>query len=250
MLLSPLLCLIVVVAGVMIGSIGIGGVLQVPALHYLGGIPMHTIVPACMLAYLVPGLVGGVVYHRHGSMHWPAARRICLGAIPGAFLGAWLLPMAPAVLLECMVALMILYSGMDALRMRNRQDGAMVSLADSSYIAVGFVTGLISALTGAGGPLTLVPLLVWLRLPVRIIVGLGQVIQVPIALMATLGNLRNDAVDIKLSLTLAVLLSLGVIAGGMVAHRLPEKQLKKIVAVLLVLVGLAMIARLFTRLMY
>lgn len=243
MLLSPLVMLLVLVVGMLVGSIGIGGVLQVPVLRYLGDYAMHTIIPACMLAYLLPGMVGAMVYHRHGNLHWPSAWRLCLGAMPGALLGAWLLPMAPALLLELLVAALILFSGFDALVRKTPKDTAGGSLQTSGYFAVGLVTGTASALTGAGGPLMLVPLLIWFRVPVRIIVGLGQIIQIPISIMATAGNLKNGAVDLQLSLWLAIVLSAGVFLGGWAAHRLPEQGLKKTVAVLLVLVGVMMLAR-------
>jgi uncharacterized membrane protein YfcA len=241
-MLSPLVMLCVLIVGVMIGSIGIGGVLQVPVLRVLGEIPIHSVIPACMLAYLLPGIVGAFVYHRHGSLHWPAATRVCAGALPGAFLGAWLLPSAPAALLEVLVGLLILASGVDALTRKQR--GETGGLGNPGYIGVGFITGAISALTGAGGPLTLVPILVWYRVPVRVVVGLGQVIQIPISLMATAGNLRTGMVDLHLALWLTLILSAGVLIGGWLAHRLPEQRLRRGVAVLLVLVGAGLLIRL------
>jgi len=42
---------------------------------------------------------------------------------------------------------------------------------------VGFVVGVGSALTGTGGPTLLLPLLVWLRVPMLTAVGLAQAIQ-------------------------------------------------------------------------
>ena len=241
-MLTPLVMACVLVVGIMIGSIGIGGVLQVPVLRILGDIPIHSVIPACMLAYLVPGILGALVYHRHGSLHWPAALRVCAGAVPGALLGALLLPSAPATLLELLVGLLIAGSGLNALRRRQRE--ASGELAGGGYLVVGFLTGTLSALTGAGGPLTLVPLLVWYRVPVRIVVGLGQVIQIPISLMATAGNLRTGMVDIELALTLTVILSVGVVFGGWVAHKLPEQRLRRGVAVLLVVVGAGLLVRL------
>ena len=244
MLLSPLVLLLVLVIGMMIGSIGIGGVLQVPVLHFLGGVPIHAVIPACMLAYLLPGIVGGLVYHRHGSLHGPSARQVCLGAVPGALLGAWLLPHAPGLILETLIALLILFSGVDALVRRGRGPGDGDGLGATGYVAAGFFTGTICALTGAGGPLVLVPVLVWFRVPVRVVVGLGQVIQIPISLMATGWNLHKGIVDLELGLWLTAVLSVGVLAGGWAAHRLAESKLKMAVALLLTLVGAMMLIRL------
>ncbi len=242
MILPPLVMACVLVVGVMIGSIGIGGVLQVPVLQVLGGIPIHAVIPACMLAYLLPGIVGALVYHRHGTLQWPAALRLCAGAVPGAYLGAWLLPLAPAALLELLVGLLIVYSGIDALRRRHVDESG--GLGGTGFLLVGFATGVVCALTGAGGPLLLIPILVWFHLPVRLVVGLGQIIQVPISIMATVGNLRTGMVDLQLALWLTLLLSVGVVVGGWIAHRLPEHRLRRTVAVLLVVVGAGLLLRL------
>ncbi|MEQ1712975.1 MAG: TSUP family transporter, partial [Hyphomicrobium sp.] len=56
------------VAGVLIGCIGIGGVVLVPALHYLGGIPIHTAIGAAMMAYLVSGAIGTIVFGNKQSI--------------------------------------------------------------------------------------------------------------------------------------------------------------------------------------
>ena len=47
MLLSPLMRLPVPGVGMMIGSIGIGGVPRILVLHVLGGAPFHAVTPAC-----------------------------------------------------------------------------------------------------------------------------------------------------------------------------------------------------------
>ena len=59
-----------VLAGVLIGCIGIGGVLLVPALTYLGGIDIHVAITSCMVSYMFAGLVGAVSYARKGSIRW------------------------------------------------------------------------------------------------------------------------------------------------------------------------------------
>ncbi len=231
------------VVGMMIGGIGIGGVLQVPILHFLGDIPIHAVIPACLLAYLLPGIVGGLVYYRHGSLGGSCVWQVCLGAVPGALLGSWLLPFASARILEILVALMILFSGVDALVRKKQAPRRRQGLGAFGYVAAGAVTGTVSALTGAGGPLTLVPVLIWFGVPVRLVVGLGQVIQIPVSLVATVGNLHHGVVELKLSLWLTVVLSAGVLVGGWVAHRLPEQKLRQAVAFLLTLVGGVMLIR-------
>ncbi len=115
MLLSPVLTAIVFVVGLLIGSVGIGGALLVPALKYLGGIPLHSAVPACMFSYVVTGAAGAMVYARYGTINWPMALKLCFGALPGAYAGAFLLPYFSAAVLEGVIAVFILFAGVHAL---------------------------------------------------------------------------------------------------------------------------------------
>ena len=100
MFLTPLLTTVVFFVGLLIGSVGIGGVLLVPALKFMGGIDLHSAIPACMLSYMVTGSVGAFIYARHGTINWSMAIKVCAGALPGAYLGAYFLPFFRADVLE------------------------------------------------------------------------------------------------------------------------------------------------------
>ena len=108
---------------------------------------------------------------------------------------------------------------------------------------VGAITGFGSALSGTGGPLLLIPILVWMKVPLLTAVGLGQVIQLPIAALASVGNFQLGEVDVEAGLAIAVLLVLGVVLGARLAHRFAERVLKAIVAGVLITVGVAMASR-------
>ena len=110
-------------------------------------------------------------------------------------------------------------------------------------MGIGLFTGFASAITGTGGPLVLVPLLIWLKVPALMAVGLSQIIQIPIALLATGGNLTFGHVDFALGLGLSVILVVGVVMGARVAHQVSRDTLKRILAVALLVTGGAMLAR-------
>ena len=52
------------VAGLMIGCIGVGGVILVPILTQLDGVQIHTAVASCMFSYIFAGLTGLLIYRR------------------------------------------------------------------------------------------------------------------------------------------------------------------------------------------
>jgi len=174
------------VSGISIGCIGIGGVILVPALVQIGGIPIHTAIASAMAGYILTGLIGTAVFLKKGTLDWPSARLLWIGAMPAAILGAIAAKAAPPFLLELIVALLTTFTGLQSLARRRAPLDEQTSkfvLSKSTGITVGAVTGFLSALTGTGGPVVLVPVLLWLEVPVLIAIGLAQAIQLPIAVL-------------------------------------------------------------------
>jgi len=231
------------VSGLLIGCVGIGGVILVPSLS-LGGVPVHEAIAASMFCYLFAGGVATWIYAREGSIEWRSAGRLSAGAMPGAFAGSVLAQAASADMLLVLIGVAVLLSGLRSLIGLRPDEAADSRALGPGWLAViGLFVGLGSALTGTGGPVLLVPLLIWLRLPVLMVVGLSQAVQVPIALCATIGTLAYGHLD----LTLGGLLSAGVIGGSAtgarIAHKLPRPMLTRIVGLVLLVVGGLLIVR-------
>lgn len=243
------LALFGILVGGLIGCIGIGGVLLVPTLVYLIGVDIRTAIAAAMFSYLLTGLIGAVIFARHGSIRWPMAIWLCAGAMPAAFAGSWASNVVNATLLELIIAALILMAGIRAWRPEVQRDGSEFGFARPRLLATGAVTGFASALSGTGGPLVLVPLLIWLELPILTVIGLSQAIQFPIAALATAGNLVYGRLDLVLGATIAAGLALGSGVGAQLAHKLPLGLLRRIVAQILILVGLWLLGQIGWRLL-
>jgi uncharacterized membrane protein YfcA len=225
------------VAGLMIGCIGIGGVIVVPILTYLGGIPIQIAIAGAMMGYVLTGLVGTVVYAHKKSIRWEMAGWLCAGAMPAALAGAWSTQSADPLLLEFAVGALALISGVQALRGLSITGMKDQMITNPALAMIGAVTGYASAITGTGGPLVLVPILMWLQIPVLTAIGLSQAIQFPIAMLATIGNFAYGEPDLMLGVLLAVGLTIGTWAGAQVAHAVPRAVLGRFVALVLVVVG-------------
>jgi uncharacterized membrane protein YfcA len=242
MFLPPLLTFVVFFVGILIGSVGVGGVLLVPALKFMGGISLHSAIPACMLSYMITGSVGALIYARHGTINWSMAKKVCLGALPGAYIGAFLLPFFPADILELLIATLILASGVNALiRKSVGSQSTQETEKHTPLLVIGLVAGMGSSLTGTGGPLLLIPILIWFKVPLLVAIGLSQVIQIPISASATLGNILYGEVDIKLAVVLALTMVGGTLMGAKLVHYIPVDSLKKLVSYLLIGVGIMML---------
>jgi len=235
-------------AGLLIGCVGIGGVILVPALVYLAGQSFQMAIAAALCAFIVSGVVGAYAYAKAGSIRGRPMAWTWLGALPAALGGALLLNRVTPMFLELGIGLVSAGSGVHALtsRLDKPQPRREQMPAAASLTVIGAATGLLSALTGTGGPLVLLPMLMALQAPVLTSLGLAQAIQLPIAAAATAGNLFAGLLDVRLGLTLAGGIALGTWVGAKAAHRLPTELLRRAVAVLLVLVGALMLVRFAT----
>lgn len=232
-------------AGFLIGCVGIGGVILVPLLAYVGGVNIHVAIAAAMFAYLVSGAIGTAVFAKEKSIRWDLTAWMWAGAMPAAFAGALAASISSAWVLELVIGLLTVATGLNTLFGQDQAaaDGGE-PLPPPVLTGVGAVTGFASALTGTGGPLVLIPILMWFQMPVLMAIGLSQAIQLPIAVLATGGNLYTGTLDLALGVVLAVGISLGTWAGARVAHMLPKTVLRSSVSVLLVIVGTAILLKL------
>ena len=241
--IAAVLLAIGLVVGVLIGAIGVGGVLLVPALTYIGGMAIHVAIASAMVAYFFAGGLGSIEFSRQGSIRWSDAAWLAAGATPGAFVGAAAASAVPASALELLIAMLIIASALHSLRGSGPASRAPHMLAKSALFAIGLLTGIASSMSGTGGPLVLVPILLWLHVPVLAAVGLSQTIQLPISAFATAGNILYGAIDIAVAAVLSVLLMIGVWFGARIAHRVSSVALKRFVSLMLLGVGMMMLVR-------
>ena len=113
----------------------------------------------------------------------------------------------------------------------------MKNIPKYQLVLVGLATGFLSVLSGTGGPLVLLPLLNLLSAPLIPAIGLSQVIQLPIATFASMGNAFNSLIDWKLVTVLSFGLAFGSFIGAKGSERLPIAHIKMLVSILLFLSG-------------
>ena len=226
-----------ILVGFLIGFGGVGGVLLAPALNVFGGVPIHDAIRICMWVYVLSGVVGTLVFLRNDYISIPRLKALSLGACPGALAGSFTLALMSAQQLEMLVAVVILFSGLHTLRSINHTEDLNATVSGPALVAIGLMTGFGSSLTGTGGPLILIPTLLFLRLHVKQTLGLAQAIQIPIGVVATIVNLGTGELDLVLGSVLAGIVGLGVLAGASMAHRSSDSRLKRFLGVALVFIA-------------
>ena len=231
------------VMGVLIGCVGIGGVLLPPVLVYLGGFGFHAAAATSTWAFLFCGVAGTLSYSGRRTIDWRMAAWLGVGVVPTAFAGALANAALPEGLLMAILAALMVLTGADALLRSPDDIGRTRRLGAPALLAIGAFVGFGSALTGTGGAVLLVPILLLLRTPVLASVGAAQVVALPIVGFSTAGYVLYGSVHFALGTVAGLVGAVGVVIGARIAHAAPATALRRVVATALLCVGLLIAAQ-------
>lgn len=105
-------------------------------------------------------------------------------------------------------------------------------------IAIGISAGILSGLIGIGGGIVMVPMLLLLGFSQQEAQGTSlAALLPPVTLLAVINYHKEGYIDWRYALTIALFFVIGGFLGSKIAIRLDQKILKKIFAVILLLIG-------------
>lgn len=237
-----LLTLFAVFVGAAIGATGIGGVLLAPWLIAVQGMAVLSAVATTIAAFILVGASGTVIYARRGLLDWRMAGWLSLGAAPGAVAGSFAVAAIPPGAVATGIAMMMVLAGFDGLR-RGNLPAREFRLGPPALVAIGLVVGVVSGMSGTGGPVTLAPILVALGQAPIGIVALSQVIQVPISGSAIATHIAEGRIFWPATLAMAAGMILGLRLGaGLVIGR-DARLLRRLLGISLVVAGSFLLVR-------
>lgn len=200
-----------------------------------------------LFTFAFTGIVGTVLFERRGSIDWRITVAVCAAALPCAFAGAWLNSLAPSEILLLLLAVVIVFAGVYTLAAWHGTRGPALQsrpAAQQALLAgIGAVAGFGSGLTGVGGPVLSVPLMVLAGFPALASIGTSQVIQIVAAVSGTVANVSFGAIHFGLSVPVTLVEIAGVFLGTHLAHAVSQSLLRRVVGILCVGVGLMLIVQ-------
>lgn len=235
------------------------------------------------LAFLVSGIIGSRNYYKAGNLDVKMSVKLGIGSLIGAVGGVFLQSMIEKSTAKTILYLVVLFSGASILvrmwneKKREKISGESDDLKQSNAVSktssqmtseteggaagnlnrvsanitdnviflvlLGIITGSICSLSGAGGPVLVMPLLVACGVSARIAVGVALFDSVFIAVPACIGYLSR--IDWKSALGLLALIiithGIGVWLGSRFAGKVPVQGLKIFVAVFSVCIAIYML---------
>lgn len=241
------LFLVSLVVGVLIGAVGIGGILLIPALSFLGGLTIHEAMATALFTFIFTGAMGTFSFQRRGSIDWSITVPLCLGAAIFGFLGAWANSKVDARGLSLILSSIIIFAGIYTISTRSLARPAILHgrprMQQALLISVGAVVGFGSGLTGVGGPALSVPIMILLGFSPLTTIGASQVIQILAGVSGTVGNMQYGSINYKLVTLLTIFEVIGVLVGARVVHAVNAQSLRGYVGILCILVGAGLMMR-------
>jgi uncharacterized membrane protein YfcA len=232
------IAVIALVVGALIGAVGIGGILLIPGLVVVGHLPIHAASATALFTFLFTGALSAWLYARRGSIDWQASLPVCGGALAFSYVGAYVNSITDALVLDRVIGAAIVLAGVNVLfPLRAVLAGAKARRRTLLLLAVGVASGFGSGLTGAGGPLFSVPIMLVLGFPPLMTIGVSQILQLISAASGTLANLEYGAIDFHVGLGIVPFELLGVAIGVVAAHRANVAHLRRAAAWLCIVAG-------------
>ena len=238
-----------VLVGLALGLLGSGGsILAVPLLVLLVGQPEKVAIAGSLAIVGSVAAVGAVLYAMKGQVDRGAILLFGLPGLVGTWAGAAISRYVPgAVQLTVFAAVMLVAAA--AMLRRPRVEPARSPGAPRYLLAGGVGVGALTGFVGVGGGFLIVPSLVVLAgLPARIAVGTSLAIIALNSAVGFAGQVRALStlglqLDLPLLAGFAAIGCVGSLAGQWIGGRMPQRALRRLFALTLMLLAGLVIAR-------
>lgn len=246
--------------GLIVGLTGVGGgSLMTPLLVLFFGISPATAVGTDLLYASLTKSLGGWVHGKRGSVDWKVVGLLSLGSLPAAVTTILLLKylaldektlrgLVTSVLSFALLATAIVLLFKEQIHKLGRsRDGTVYELhhryLPAATIATGVIVGALVTVSsiGAGVLGTVALLFLYPRMPAVKVVGTDIVHAVPLTALAGMGHLALGTVDLVLLGSLLLGSLPGIYIGSHLSAKVPEKVLRPLLALMLLIIGLKMV---------
>lgn len=242
-----LLILTTLFVGFLCGSTGVGGIILVPALTFFAGLDTHTAMATTLASFVFSAAQIGWLFHKRGHLDMGVVWPMVAGSIPAGFLGAKVKSLLMAPSLNALLALLILLAAANILlppRPGTYSFAAASRRARWIFLGtLGAFVGFMAGMTGVGGAIVTIPVMVYFGFSPLISIAAGQAFAVGSAISGTAGNLMYGTIDWYIMIWITAVQMVGTVLGVRMACRVPTQVLRKVVAVTCIAIALLLLGQ-------
>lgn len=238
-----------ILSGILSGLLGLGGgIIVVPALVALGN-SIHVAAGTSLAIVAITSISAAFSHHKKGSVAWNywylLAPGMMIGVIGGTLLGHHL----SSGMIRYIFAIFCIIL---AIKMFIAKNGK-IKMPQSLLLLGGLLAGILAGLLGVGGGVLVIPILMGLGVAMPIVSGTSVACAFPTALVGAISSAIAglQAVDLPpystgyiywpAALIVGAVSMFAAPVGVILAHRFPEKIIKRIFGVILVLIAWQMV---------
>ncbi|OIO75824.1 MAG: hypothetical protein AUJ88_07440 [Gallionellaceae bacterium CG1_02_56_997] len=246
--------------GLIVGVTGVGGgSLMTPLLVLFFGVSPATAVGTDLLYASLTKTMGAWVHSKRGTVDWKVVGLLAMGSLPAALVTILMLKylaldektlrsvVTSVLSVALLLTAVVLLFKEQIMKIGRRRDGTMYELhhryLPTATIATGVVVGSLVTVSsiGAGVLGTVALLFLYPRLPAVKIVGTDIAHAVPLTALAGMGHLALGTVNLVLLGSLLLGSLPGIYIGSHLSAKVPERVLRPLLAVMLLIIGLKMV---------
>ena len=252
------------IIGFFAGLLGIGGGgIMVPiltTLFVMQGFPLehvvHIALATSMASIIITSISSLKAHHAHGAVIFPVVWRITPGIIIGTFgatfIASYISSRHLAIFFACFMAYISIQMFLNIKPKPSRE------LPNNLWLSItGIGIGAISALVAIGGGSLSVPFMVWCNIKIQKAIGTSAAIGLPLSVAGTIGyfingwnieNLPNYTMGYiywPAVILISIVSYMTAPLGAKLAHKLPVPTLKKVFAILLIMLSVKMLHTLY-----
>lgn len=227
------------IVGGLVGLTGVAGFL-LPMLYVSLNYNVREALALSFFAFLVCGIIGSINYYKHGQLNIKFGTKLGISGFLGAIFGVYLNSMIDDSIVKILLYMVVLLSGISILLRKDKKNLKNKTPNSAVVIIIGITTAAVCALSGAGGPILVMPLLVVLGIGVRQAIAIALFDSVFIAVPSVIGYLNGNCSK-TLLFTLAVssfFHGIGVFLGSKYSVKVNQVIIKRSVAVISIFVAL------------
>jgi len=252
------------IVGFFAGLLGIGGGgIMVPLLTMIfmaqgfeDAQLVHMALGTSMAAIVTTSMSSAYSHHQHRAVRWDVWKKMALGLLLGTFILSFFAAYLPRTFLALFFSVFMTYVAIQ-MWLNIKPKASRILPNKAGLAGVGFGIGAISALVAIGGGTMSVPFLTWCNIKVQHAIATSAALGVPIALAGAAGYMLSGWGEQGLPVYsagyvyLPAVLLISVVSvftaplGATLSHRLPVNILKKIFAVILLLLAAKMLQLVF-----
>lgn len=240
--------------GLLVGATGMGGgIIMTPLLLFVFGVSPAVAIGTDLLFASVTKSIGAWQHWRQRTLDFPLLLRVVLGSIPGTLTGLFLIfllkenkatlnffvtkSISVVFILISIVMLLQLYS-----KKKNEAAKDFSEMKTSILVSIGFLTGLLVAVTSVGSGTLFIALLLWFYpWKASALVGTDLLHGVLITGLAGLAHSYLGTIDYVLVLQLLAGSIPGVLIGSRITVKLPDFYIRIVLISMMIITSIILL---------